>query len=444
MENTIFSAIIPHAGKLYAGQARKKVFDYILKKPVKIEYVIYIASIHNIVKELSSEIYSLYQDFDIGYTFKKYPPSGHEHSYEWVKNELNDAFPESKKLVIGPTQSYDKYINLSKKLSNFILNSKKGVLLLGTTDLIHYGEKFENVGQIEYPERETKSHLEENLILDMIQSSYSKIKDRSENISLMCGPYAIQLFLYINSLLYNSSKKNVFGNVLDYYDSSVYDKKGIDKYVIYPSSTKEFVSYVSILYDPSVKKNKNGIDNIMALAFVKSILIRNLFRKNYSLNLEKWHSFHYRKNGVFVGTSLNGHVNSCYGHFENHTSLADNIIYAANMCIQDSIERWNNPITVKNINNHRIKIDILDEKKDWKKIQSSDFLKEFVVDGTYGVHLTLRNGGSATYLPSVAYEYRDKWSSYEYITNLTQKAGGNGDEWKFSKIQLYKTTIIES
>jgi AMMECR1 domain-containing protein/predicted class III extradiol MEMO1 family dioxygenase len=455
----IFSAIIPHAGKKYAGQARKKIFDYILKtSTVKIKYIIYIASIHHIPSNHDGYVYLLYKDFDIGgdFVFKKYPSSEHEHSYEWVKDELDTNFPQTKRIVIGPVTSIE---NVQKSLSNeiarFILkNASQGILLLGTTDLIHYGKMFGNSGSLKYPERQTKIYKEENLIMNMIESSYDEIEKKS---SIMCGPYAVEMFTYINSLLFGDGPI-VMGNVLDYYDSSVYDKKGIDKYVIYPTSTNEFVSYVSIIYDfgISIPKRaypfKNNIDDTLSLAFVKSILLQNLTKRDYvsKLNLPKFHSFHRMRGGVFVGTSLNGNVNSCYGRFEEESfkksSLADNIIYAASMCISDSIERWNNPITLSNINHLTFKIDILDERKEWRILENSKFINSFVVDGSYGVYLTLPNEISATYLPSVAFDYKNRWSSEKYIKSLTQKAGGIGDEWRDpkTKIQLYKTKTIES
>ena len=465
--SNFFSAIIPHAGEKYAGQARKKIFDYILKSSkVKIKYIIYIASIHNIPVD-NEGVYLLYKDFDIGgnFIFKEYPSDDHEHSYEWVKDELDKAFPYSKRIIIGPiSSSLTSYKDLSNDIANFILDrdNSQGILLLGTTDLIHYGHTFNNYGLLEYPERQSKIQIEEDLIMNMIQSSYRNIEEDlssqrrlSQKISLACGPYAIEMFTHTNSLIFkkgNISSKTVCGNVLDYYDSSVYDKKGIDKYVIYPKHIVDsFVSYVSIIYDFGDYSRKypfkNGIDDDMALGFVKSILLRTLTSNKYLLELPKFHSFHRMRNGVFVGTSLDGIVNSCYGRFEQEgKSLENNIIHAAKLCVSDSIERWNNPITLSNVNKLQIKIDILDERKDWRTVSLNTFLKEFIVDGSYGVYLTLPNGSSATYLPSVAYDYKGRWTSKNYITNLTQKAGGGGSEWKDSKskIQLYNTKTIES
>ena len=104
--------IIPHSGIQYGGLARKKIFLQLKKKERKnILKIIYISAYHNKLNE---------------------------HSYEWVKDELYDYFPNAEHIIYQP-KNWDESKNLSKNIK-----IDKHSLLIGTTDLIHYGEKFNN------------------------------------------------------------------------------------------------------------------------------------------------------------------------------------------------------------------------------------------------------------------------------------------------------------
>jgi predicted class III extradiol MEMO1 family dioxygenase/AMMECR1 domain-containing protein len=415
-----YSIFIPHAGELYAGSARKKVFEQVKN----IKYIIYLAAIHEISER---NFYILHKDdnFDLELNLKKYNKS--EHSYEWVEPELNKYYPDALKLVIAPTDYHDKYLGILDKIIKFF-NNHDNVLLIATSDLTHYDKSTNDI--LIYPQQLSKIILEEEIINNLINHKYTKN-------NIICGPYATDSFCYINKKLNYTP-----GIVLDYYDSSNYDLYGIDKYVINPTKIiNHLVSYVSIIYN---KKITSNFDDIIALGIIKSIFLQQLYDKKYEykLRLPIWSKYctHNTDHSVFVGTSLNDRVNSCTGSYDYNTS--ENIIRAANSCIRDSIYRWNNPITLNNINILVIKIDILDSKKDWIELQ--DYMKEFILDGSYGVYLKLYNGLSATYLPSVAKDY--KWTKKSYIESLCEKAGGDKSDWmnKNTRIYTYRVRTVSS
>jgi len=435
----MYSIFIPHAGEIYAGNARKKAFNAV-KNLFDVKYIIFIAALHDSYRLSENKLYILYKDKEFPIITSELTKSTfHEHSYEWIKEEIIKNFPLSQKLVICPTKDSERWIAFSEKLIEFIKNMRD-VLLIGTSDLLHYGKKFGNEDILKYPRQQSKVDAEESLIKNIVENRCSEIND-----DVLCGFYATQMFCYINKKIGIGK-----GCIVDYYDSSVYNSKEIDKYVIDPiaNNPNEFVSYVSIVYGdapPRSAPNLKSIDNSLALGYVKSVLLRSLYNKKYELRLPTWSSFSNMKNGIFVSTFLNEKINSCYGSFEsNKHSSAYNIIKAASMCVSDSVERWKNPINLNNINSIKIEIDILDERRTWKKL--SNFEKEFIMDGKSGVYLILGDGSSATYLPSVAREYKKEWSILDYIENLSQKAGGKKSDWKLNntKIYTYKISTIQT
>ena len=142
-------------------------------------------------------------------------------------------------------------------------------------------------------------------------------------------------------------------------------------------------------------------------------------------------------------------------------SIVENINEAANDCYLDALRRWKKPYRTNNLDKMTYKIEILDEKKDWSKIYDLKDLKDeeillfmksvFNHDGTQGVYLMLREEGSeegseeikikgsATFLPVVSRDYKNKWSVEKYMENLSEKAGGKKNDWKKGIFQTYKS-----
>tara|TARA_Y100000389_G_scaffold204443_1_gene257022 strand:+ start:5510 stop:6010 length:501 start_codon:yes stop_codon:yes gene_type:complete len=145
-------------------------------------------------------------------------------------------------------------------------------------------------------------------------------------------------------------------------------------------------------------------------------------------------------NGIFISTQINNKTNSCNGIFEleeNNLNSSLKITKIAEKSVEDSINRWHNPIKIDDIDKYIIKIEIIDNLKDWKEYNSDEIIKNFNLSESNGIFLKLYNNNNATYLPIVAIENKDIWSVEDYMNNLSIKAGGNKEDWKI------KGTIIK-
>lgn len=443
--NNLHGMIIPHAGYEYAGNARKIILDNLVKKDRDIKYIIYLAALHNPtnttnkVLVLKNNIHFKTLINSKNYQTDNIPDGGlNEHSYKWVENEIKHYFNKAEIIVLAPTP-YTNIKIFANDIIQFITNTKDKVLLIATTDLIHYGKRFNNLNLLDYPQQLSKWRLEENLIDDLINN---KITD--ENAKIICGPYAIKTFIYISNYFKWSAR------VIDYYDSSDNKSKLIDKYGInYSKINQEFVSYVSIIYGVFKKNNLLlPLDIIQCLSLVKSTINCKLNNRNDLLLLPKWNKLYNYTNGIFVGTEINNKTNSCVGQFENLNDKTNSIIKifsSSQNILNDAKMRWDAEITKKKSENLNYKVEILDNIENWKEYLAINVENKFNFNGKEGILLSLYNGKSATFLPIVAKDNLNKWSKYDYMDNLSIKASGNKDDWKNkeSKIKIYKSTVFK-
>ena len=150
------AAIIPHAGEQYAGDCRKNAFINLNKNA---KYIIYIAAIHNSYG-LDKDCYLLKKDngFPDLLNIPDLPHS--EHSFDWVESELRRNFTQAKIFAFSPLSLNINYI---EKITNF-MKENNDCILLSTTDLVHYGERFKNIDLLNYPEKLKKQMFEEEFL----------------------------------------------------------------------------------------------------------------------------------------------------------------------------------------------------------------------------------------------------------------------------------------
>ena len=388
-----------------------------------IKYIIYIGTIHKL--NPNDDVYILHENkqstFKLPDSINQKPIPYDEHSFAWVENEIRTYFKNAEILAFGP----NKY---NKALKNWIVSFMKthtDCILFSTTDLIHYGENFNNVNYLEYQEQLKKQEKEQKLINELVQkplkpTTINNIIDSDKN--LMCGPEAIKLFVcVIKDLDYS-------GKVVDYYDSHNSKKEDLlNRYTIFPEQVAHLVSYVSIIYGKNVNQEEiNDFDIMMAIANVKSNVLANVYGENYDVNLSSWSPFTKRIHGVFVGTSINGDTNCSYGRYENGTNSSIKIKEASLDCKGDAENRWNNPYNKEDMDDVEYKVELLQSKKDWEELNNK---LNFPLDGKHGMYLTLPSGSSATYLPVVAREAQD-WTIEDYLESLSEKANGHKNEWQ--------------
>lgn len=443
------AAIIPHAGTKYAGQARESVFSLMRdnKNQNSIKKIIYISAIHK-SQDIKPGVYEFSKDSQFGKSPYLEKLQNNEHSFLWVEKELRKSFPSASILVITPVKIY-KNNSIQKWIVNY-MKTHKECLLFSTTDLTHHGSSYNN-NTLQHPHRLKKQDTEEELIEQLVKQHLSpqKVKTLSKQDTLLCGPYSVSIFIDIMKELHMT------GKVTDYYDSNFGEKK-LNKYVILNTPMPNFVSYVSIAYGKGVRQNTLGhLDIMMAIGIVKSEIIKILHSKHYTVRLPFWSPFYKMNQGVFVGTSKGNKTNCSYGRYEvsnkNSTQFhltdnsAEKIVEAAGDCVKDAKARWKMPYQIKDLDNLKYKIELLEPKKSWREYEGKDIKQHFKLDGKQGVFLTLKNKSgvflnrSATYLPVVAKENKH-WTVEEYMNNLSKKAGGISGEWKNGKIKLYSST----
>ena len=448
--------LIPHAGKKYAGDCRKSVLDKFRQK--KIKNIIYITALHNSLflddnlknknfiiedecklfnkkfnKKFNKNFIELKNlDKNIKNNILK------EHSYKWVKNELN--FMKAKHTIItpGPNIDLNEYLTIKKLIEDLVKKNKNKVisneeiLIIGTTDLIHYGFKF-NFTKFKYPQQTQKLYEESKFIKAINDIKIDKVKKIYEQKKhICCGINSILVLLF----LIKNFDKNLKGHVYNYYDSDQSKYKDVRRYSNNFSnnfniknnsfkSVKSFVSYVSILFEKDNKDNKEikTIDKNIAKGCLRNIVLKNYYKKYGKLDIDRvddkeqyyipiWSNLYRIYNGVFVGISLNNKVKCSTGRFQvdktnlrNKISLAKKIYLSSNNCLNDSFSRWGG-IKNEDIENLDYKIELLESNKKWKKTGYSILIKNSknYKNKNYGFHLklTLNNKNySATYLPNV-------------------------------------------
>ena len=206
--------LIPHAGIDYAGKARAKIFESMNNRQ-NIQNIYYVAAVHN-----------------------QADPSS-DHSYEWVKDELNEYFPSAKHTVYYPLDW-----TRSETLATELLEVSKQPLnlIIFTTDLSHYGTSFNFVTEdinsknvSEYLKRIEQPFIDAIIAGDSVEMKELYI----DNNKLACGPYSIYTLLRLIEL----EQKGRKGTKICYYDSNqVGSTKKTDP-------IESVVSYVSIKFD---------------------------------------------------------------------------------------------------------------------------------------------------------------------------------------------------
>ena len=127
-----------------------------------------------------------------------------EHSYYWVEPEMQEYFPGAEILAVGVTQfSPELETGIEKFMQQY-----PHCILLATTDLIHYGPSFGNVGALEYPQQRAKQYAEEGFIKALVAKplNLNDIEAYTEQKDLLCGPAAVALFARVVSRLQYSGK----------------------------------------------------------------------------------------------------------------------------------------------------------------------------------------------------------------------------------------------
>ena len=442
--------IIPHAGKKYSGPTRLNAFKQTNKN---CKQIFYIAAIHNMFsakQNIKNNICIVNDNLNIfndTIFLKKFNENQKkiidtEHSFKWVEEELRDYYTNAKITVIYPT-SYSPLNKIYNVLKDYLNNND--YLIIGTSDFIHYGDRF-NITDWKFPQE--RKILEEGKFINHICNHHTREMENDYNNKpyLCCGFTSIKAI----SLLAKNSNKN--GVVVDYHDSDQSQYNDIRRYSISNDKINSFVSYASIVFK-NIQQNKiSEMDIKLSLGAVRSIINHSIKNTNFNNFTSKnfipiFSYLHKMKNGIFVGTKHNNKTNSSYGNYQStNSSAADNLFNASQSCYSDSVNRWRIPIT-QDINENTYKVELLQDKNNWKEIKSTDLNSSHY---SLGLYLTVNfdnNSYSATYLPGVWEEHFSD-DPNEVLKSLTKKATGNRYEnWsqdKTSTVKLYNSKKYSS
>jgi AmmeMemoRadiSam system protein B len=447
--------LIPHAGKKYAGDCRNKV----LRKIKNIENIIYITALHkslHLEENLKNKNFiikdecKLFNKNNVANFIKNNKIIKNEHSYEWVKNELNIKFKNAKHTVItpGPNIELEDYKQLIKLINKNNL-SKNTTLIICTTDLIHYGKKY-NMTSLKSPVQNSKIYEESKFINSIINLDLNEINNLyKKKPYLCCGINSIKILVY---LILNINK-DLKGEVCDYYDSvqSNYNKNSIKRYSNdFENKIENFVSYVSIIYKINNKIKITDLDKNIALGCLRNILIKNIIRKNiktdFKYYIPEWSNFNKINNGIFVGTNINKTIKCSTGRFENDNNISSAIkIYLSSKnCYNDSNNRWGgiNKVDISKIN---YKIELLDKKNTWKEVELKILQEKEEDFKDYGFYIEYNKNNimyNATYLPNVWKESLKDNNIVEMLNKLSLKASNN--KYNLNSIKNLKIYIYES
>lgn len=467
----VFIGLVPHAGQEYAGRARQSVFDELTstigattgsttsttsEMPL---IVYYLATIHHPLSAEEMQYHYAFVDSTIiseklgksGKSRKsllswsspprwpentindrdKFPPTlQQEHSYNWVAPELKEALRKiSRKVeyrVIFP-HAEDKDLWFKWLMAEVGMVDKVGaprnILILATTDLIHYGPQYgQELGQefkLAFPQQLGKIKLEAPLLEALIEGNTLLLEQTLALTPFVAdSPHVLSILTNIVSWL----KRR--GKVVDYYDSSAIVQplsylgdssddevpvhNVLDLYTISWKPVTTFVSYVGMVWHTTEEKGQKKnygpkkFDVLQALGAVRSVIALDTlqssakeFSKEFSSPLDlgaifpswsSWRKPQTSEFGVFVGTEVADaasrdtkkfSTNCSYGRFpgegksgsSDSFTLADKIIAASKNCWEDAADRWMVPYTLDDFETFgklKFKVELLMPKKTWR------------------------------------------------------------------------------
>jgi predicted class III extradiol MEMO1 family dioxygenase/AMMECR1 domain-containing protein len=368
-----------------------------------------------------------------------------EHSYEYTKMIIDYFFKDVNVIV--------EYY-LIRDSTTFNWPDTSNSLIVGNSDLWHYGPRFNN----QHLSNSLKSQYdkikrEENLIANFLNNNKDGIL-LSINKSNPCGREVIYLLLKYNKRL------NLKGNVYMYYDSTnnIIDNQNLlDLLKIDYKGSQSFVSYVSIAFTTNKIQTyiPKQFERLLLLAGIKSIIEYNVNNINLPYNIiPKWCKINQSTNGVFVGVkNRTGKTRASIGYFSSENFVI-NSLKAAESCISDAQYRWKKPIQSSEFAEISYYINILDSLDKWERYSYAEILNTTAGKGldkkTYGYKYQFKTH-NATYLPGVWDENKKRWPTFnDMIEDLIKKAfrGQNIDIKLNFLIQngnyyTYKTKYIE-
>lgn len=198
--------LVPHAGKSYAGECRSKAFDEVKQR---VRHIYYLSADHG---KANAKV-----------------NAKDDHSYTWVKEELEELFPGAVHTV--------KRIGSWSQAEAAAATCPEDALVVGTTDLGHYGPRYDYVPwakSADLLEKRAFKERSEKPFIDAILGVEPDAVKRmvGDNPHLACGPHSLYALLLI------ARNRGMVGRRRCYVDSAD----------VLPNDHENFVSYLSATF----------------------------------------------------------------------------------------------------------------------------------------------------------------------------------------------------
>lgn len=179
------------------------------------------------------------------------------------------------------------------------------------------------------------------------------------------------------------------------------------------------------------KENKKFLLNLARKSieyFMEKRELMNVDEKKIMDNLKE-------KKGVFVTLEKNGMLRGCIGNIQPVEPLYMGVL--KNSIAAAFYDPRFYPLQHDELKDIKIEVSILSEPEKIEYKNSNDLLKK-IKTGKDGIIIKLGNR-SATFLPQVWEKIKHKEI---FLTELCLKAGLKPDEWKKSRMEVYKYNVV--
>ena len=312
------------------------------------------------------------------------------------------------------------------------------LIVIGVSDLCRFS-KNSTPGFLSYPQQLSKIQREAALLRALTGRSTSARATKAainEEKRICSNPEVVHGISKIANHLGFS------GDVIEYVDSHGMSKNGVDRYTISTKPLSNLTSYIGIAFK---KKTRNGsmsqLEINIALGTMRSMLARNVARKRYKLALPSFHRFHDLKTGVFVRTGVqrgNKFIPNCSRGFmeDSKTTTADGFLHAVESCDCDNKKRWRSPIETYRVDEHLLRFELLEPRKNWRCIPGHRAQSAIRLDGKNGMRLVMDTGKSAMFLP---HESRNYWNKTSLMRTLVKQAGATLEDLPYAVAEVFRS-----
>ena len=443
--------LVPHAGYYYSGLCAGSAYNKVVPYREEIREVILLCTHH-------------FGARDDGVIAQERDPTlfEREHSYGNNISFIREVLPGARvrAFLLGHATPVDGFGDEVARMVGSASGS--GTLLVGTTDLTHFGAEYRNTEFGEVPQSDANAH-EDRVITGLVNGDphllAEGLRDRRVNA---CGRRVLQVMTHV------ANRMGWTGVVTCYHDSvylsghhvPVEDRDRstlIDMMAVAPRRPDAFVRYVAVVFGvptpaTATAPQRPVFEDLYLLSVVRSVVENGILRPGGgALRFPTWTPWSRRANGVFVTVrdpaSRGGRVRACIGRYETPgRTTMQNCIVSAEGCIADAETRWRRPLRSTDVGTLVYEVSLLEPEAQWREFPATDVARHYHRQDNSGIILHIPRRGNesvATFLPSVWQEHPE-WSVEDLMAELSEKATGDPEAWRSpgSRVRIYRTETL--